>query len=558
MPSKDQQTWIVFNGEIYNYLELRAELSRLDHEFRTGTDTEVILTAYEEWGTECFKRFNGMWGMAIIDLRRRTLILSRDRLGVKPLYVWSKGGRLAFASEIKQFFALPHITAAANMDAVVEYIDTGYEFPPATFFKDIQVFPAGCWGEVPIDRPAYPRPQAFWFPEKLAASHPSRAAAQERTRDLFADAVKLRLRSDVPVGVCLSGGLDSSAIFGQTQILKSGQDSPAQAFSAAFDDARFDERQYVQKVLEGFGGEAHYTFPTAQRFLQDFDSLVFHHDEPPGSLSQYAAWSVMRLAREHNVPVLLNGQGGDELFSGYWSAYYLFLRQICARSPHRVAEHLLGALLPGGNPDLVSQLLPHLRQYQVRKKRFNRSVLLPCWQAQGFTLKDNWACAAQKLEPRTYRLHEVRQIHLPRLLKWEDRNSMAFSIEGRYPFLDYRIVEWVLTVPPEMNLRQGWNKLLIREALSHALPPAIQWRRSKVGFVTPQSEWIRTGLRSTLLNWAAHPSARLERMVDKSRLKQLADELLNSRSIHRKDERQFLLIRLFFLDRWLSIFKVEV
>ena len=558
MPSNDRQVWIVFNGEIYNYIELRAELAQSGHKFHTGTDTEVILAAYEQWGTECFARFNGMWGIAIVDLRRRTLVLSRDRLGIKPLYTWAENQAFAFASEIKQFFALPNITATANMDAVTEYIDTGYEVPPATFFKGIQAFPPGCWSEVAIDQPKHPIPQTFWFPDKLTTSKINRAEAREGTRNLFADSVKLRLRSDVPVGVCLSGGLDSSAIFGQAQLLKNGNAPSTYSFTAAFADRRFDERPYVETVLEKFSGEGHYAFPTAENFLNDFDSLIFHHDEPPGSLSQYAAWSVMRLAREHRVPVLLNGQGGDELFTGYWSAYYLFLRQIVARAPQQVAEHLLGSLLPSGNPALVTQLLPHLRQYRNRKQRDNRTVLSPTWQSHGFTLKENWATAAQLLNPEQYRLHEILHVHLPRLLKWDDRNSMAFSIEGRYPFLDYRMVEWALTLPPEMNLKRGWNKLLLREALGHALPPAIQWRRSKVGFVTPQSEWIRTTLRPVLSQWAAQPSERLQQIVDKSRLKQLAGELLNSKSIHKKDERQFLLVRLFFLDRWLNLFKVAV
>ena len=558
MSSSGGRVWIVFNGEIYNYIELRAELMRSGHKFHTGTDTEVILAAYEQWGTDCFARFNGMWGLGLIDLRKRRLVLSRDRLGVKTLYKCVKNRSFAFASEIKQFFALPGIDAAADMDAVAEYIDTGYEVPPATFFEGIRAFPPGCWGEIAIDQPGQPTPQPFWFPEKLSASKVDRAEAREHTRNLFADAVKLRLRSDVPVGVCLSGGLDSSAIFGQAQLLRNGTAPSTYSFSAAFADGRFDERPYVETVLEKFKGQGHYVFPTAEMFLEDSDSFVFHHDEPPGSLSQYEAWSVMSLAREHRVPLLLNGQGGDELFTGYWSAYYLFLRQTLGRAPQQIAEHLLGSLLPGGNPALVAQLLPHLRQYRNRKKRDNRIVLLPCWRSRGFTLESNWATAAQQLNPEQYRLHEIRNIHLPRLLKWDDRNSMAFSIEGRYPFLDYRMVEWALTLPPEMNLRHGWNKLLLRESLGHALPPAIQWRRSKVGFVTPQSEWMRTTLHPVLVGWAARPSERLQRIVDKSRLKVLAGELLNANSIHRKDERQFLLVRLFFLDRWLNTFEVGV
>ncbi|MGE3539042.1 MAG: asparagine synthase (glutamine-hydrolyzing) [Candidatus Tectimicrobiota bacterium] len=558
MASPDQRLWITFNGEIYNYLELRDELIPLGHRFTTGTDTEVILAAYSQWGTECFARFNGMWGLAIADLRRQVVIVSRDRLGVKPLYIWAKHESLAFASEIKQLFALPGVDAIAHRDAIAEYIDTGYEEPPATFFADIQAFPAGCWGTICMRKPQPPTAQPFWHPERLSLRHVGRDEAIQHTRSLFVDAVKLRLRSDVPVGICLSGGLDSSAIFSQVQQLKNGQRQGTYAFSAAFHEASFDERAYIQIVLEQYGGKAFYAFPTAAAFLEDCDQFIYHHDEPPGSVSQYAAWCVMRLAREHRVPVLLNGQGGDELFSGYWSAYYLFLRQHLARAPFHVVEHLLGALLPGGNPALVTQMPAHFRQYRHRSQRDHRALLRPPWAAAGFSVAHNWAQAAQRLAPAQYRLAEIRRVHIPRLCKWDDRNSMAFSIEGRYPFLDYRLVEWMTTVPPELNFRRGWNKLLLRQALSDLLPPAIQWRRSKVGFETPQSVWLRTTLRPTILRWARQPSERLREIVDPGKLKALTETLLISRPLHKMDERQKLLVRLFFLDRWLELFKLDL
>jgi asparagine synthase (glutamine-hydrolysing) len=557
MASKDHRIWIAFNGEIYNYLELRAELIQLGHTFATSTDTEVILAAYSQWGTECFARFNGMWGLAIVDLRRQVVVLSRDRLGVKPLYVWAKHGSLAFASEIKQLFALPGVEAVANMDAIAEYIDTGYEAPPATFFADVHAFPAGCWGEISNEKPQYPTARPFWHLDRLAVTKVSRDEAIDRTRSLFEDAVKLRLRSDVPVGVCLSGGLDSSSIFSQMQRLKDGQGDSTYAFSAAFHEACFDERPYIQVVLDQCGGKAFYTFPSAETFLEDFDQFIYHHDEPPGSISQYAGWCVMRLAREHHVPVLLNGQGGDELFSGYWPAYYLSLRQHLAQSPLYVVQHLLGALLPGGNPMLVSQMFPHFYQYKHRSKRHNRALLRPFWSSSGFTLAENWAQMAQQLAPVQYRLAEIRHVHLPRLLKWDDRNSMAFSIEGRYPLLDYRLVEWAVTIPPEMNFRRGWNKLLLRQALSDLLPPAIQWRRAKVGFETPQSVWLRTTLRSTILNWVQQPSERLQEIIEPSKLQELAKPLLALKKLHKMNEWQNLLVRLFFLDRWLELFKLE-
>lgn len=555
MCSKDRRAWIVFNGEIYNYIELRDELRKLGHSFTSTTDTEVILAAYDQWGTACFPRFNGMWGLAIVDLRRGVVVLSRDRLGVKPLYVWARHGAVAFASEIKQFFALPGVEAVANLDALSEYIDTGYEAPPATFFAHIHAFPAGCWGEISTAHPRYPCAYPFWHPERLVVRDLSRDDAVEGTRTLFEDAVRLRLRSDVPVGVCLSGGLDSSSIFCQVQQLKNGDGHSTGAFSAAFHDPGFDERQYIKMVLDRSGGRAFYTFPTAEGFLEDFDQFIFQHDEPPGSMSQYAAWCVMRLAREQRVPVILNGQGGDELFSGYWPAYYLFLRQNVARSPVHVARHLVGALLPGGNPMLVSEMLSHLSQYRHRTRRQNRTLLRGRCASAGFTVDANWAQTVQQLDPTEYRLAEIRHVHLPRLLKWDDRNSMAFSIEGRHPFLDYRLVEWTLTLPPGINLWRGWNKLLLRHALSDVLPSAIQWRRSKIGFETPQSVWIRTTLRPIIYHWVQQPSRRLREIIELPELQHLARPLLNLKNIHKMDECQKLIVRLLFLDRWLERFQ---
>src|SRR5205823_7334387 len=198
------------------------------------------------------------------------------------------------------------------------------------------------------------------------------------------------------------------------------------------------------------------------------------------------------------------------------------------------------------DPGLVWQAFPHFRQYRHRRQRNNRMLLQPRWASAGH-VGANWAVVAQRLEPVQYRLAEIRHIHLPRLLKWDDRNSMAFSIEGRYPFLDHRLVEWIMTLPPEMNLKRGWNKLLLREALSNILPPAIQWRRSKVGFETPQSEWIRTTLRSVLRQWAGRPSERLQAIVNPSHLKRFAEQLLRSNTLHKMDERQLVLVRLYFL-----------
>jgi asparagine synthase (glutamine-hydrolysing) len=381
--------------------------------------------------------------------------------------------------------------------------------------------------------------------------------AVDRFRTLFSGAVEIRLRSDVPVGTCLSGGLDSSAIFLQMARLQSDA-APLHAFSAFFEDPRLDERRYVAEVLSRTKGIGHHVFPTPDRFLADQDAFLYQQDEPPASLSMFASSCVMRLARETGVPVLLNGQGGDELFGGYWPAYLLWLRTMLASRPGAFVEQVVRMMLPDGNREIFRQLLPHWRQYRSRQARLHRSLLRPAFRDAGFTLNHNWAHEAQSLSPTAYRLSEIRRIHLPRLLKWEDRNSMAFSIEVRYPFLDHRLVDWAVSVPPELNFQRGWNKWIIRQALTDLLPPAIRMRRNKVGFETPQASWIRHELRPVLSAWVANPSERLRAIVEVPALQSLLQRTFErSREVPHLDESQLLLVRLFFLDRWLNIFNLR-
>ncbi|MGB8214204.1 MAG: asparagine synthase (glutamine-hydrolyzing) [Anaerolineales bacterium] len=557
MPSTSRQQWIVFNGEVYNYLELRSELSQAGYVFQTNSDTEVILAAYHQWGTACFNHFNGMWGLVIVDLEKRKLILSRDRLGIKPLYYWQDSNSFAFVSEIKQLLGLPGFVPTANLNAVVEYIDNGYEIPPETFFQDVKAFPPASFAEVALDSIIEPQARRFWGIDDLLPASQNQSEAGEKLRFLFEDSVRLRMRSDVPVGVCLSGGLDSSLIYGEIQTLRANRNA-THAFSASFQDKRFDESPFVELILDKYGGQIHYAFPDAVSFLEDFETFIYQHDEPPGSISQYAAWSVMRLARQNLVPVLLNGQGGDELFSGYWAAYYLYLRHHLLRDPWMVASHLIGAFLPGGNPEMIKEMPPHFRQYLIRKTEANRNVLSDALLAYKPGVPQNWAIQSQKIRPENFRWAEISRIHLPRLLKWDDRNSMAFAIEGRYPFLDYRVVEFAMRLPVEMNFHAGWNKYLLRKSLGHLIPAEIQWRRSKVGFVTPQSTWLQTTLKPVFLDWVQTPSASLCQMIDREKLKTLVRELLSSGPIHPMNEDQHLLFRLFALDAWLNRFKIII
>jgi len=546
MASADGGLVIVFNGEIYNYLELRAELARGGHEFRTQCDTEVILAAYREWGVDCVKRFNGMWAFALLDRAQRRLFLSRDRIGVKPLH-WTvlADGTLAFASEIKQFRTLPGFTARPNRRAVLTYLVNGYENPPETFFAGIYAFPPGQRATVDLDRPEV-RPEPFWDAANFAARAWDERELRERIRSVFREAVRFRLRSDVPVGGCLSGGLDSSAIFMVMHELQPEQ--RFNAFSACFEEPGIDERPFMAQVIDATGSLHHQVFPSPDDFVDDMGAFLHQHDEPVGSLSMYAQYRIMRSAREAGVPVLLDGQGGDELFSGYWTPYMLLMnRWRHSGDLLSIARHLAGACLPKGNIELVRQAMIHLLEYRRRDARglpyiVNRNLLATHVQAADLT----WHRDAQDLSPEEYRRAEICRIHLPRLLKWEDRNSMAFAIESRVPFLDVNLVELMLSVKAKTNMRHGWTKYQFRRAMGGILPPGICWRRDKKGFETPQGRWLKSGpLHDHFQAWANradHPVAEFIETPFRDIAAHLATGNFDINGM----------FRLYCLDRWLG------
>ncbi|MGH3129572.1 MAG: asparagine synthase (glutamine-hydrolyzing), partial [Gaiellaceae bacterium] len=325
--SEDGRMRLLHNGEVYNYRELRAELEAKGHRFRSATDTEVILAAYREWGERCVERFNGMWALALWDADSRTLFCSRDRFGVKPFYYRHHGGRFAFASELKAFRADPQTPLEANERAVRDYIEQGYlDHTEETFFAGIVRLPPAhslTFG------PAGLRRWRYW---RLAPREPEPGDPAPRLRELFLDAVRLRLRSDVPVGTCLSGGIDSSAIAcGVDHLLRTEAENARpvgerqRTFTAWFADPGFDERPYAEAVVERIRADAHWISFTDSDVVASLPAIVEAQDEPFGSTSIVAQWYVMRAASEAGLKVMLDGQGADEVlagYHGYLGAYY--------------------------------------------------------------------------------------------------------------------------------------------------------------------------------------------------------------------------------------------
>jgi asparagine synthase (glutamine-hydrolysing) len=541
--------WIVYNGEVYNYVEIRAELGQLGHVFRSSSDTEVILAAYAEWGTDCFSRFRGMWGLVIIDYARNEAILSRDRLGIKPLYVWQGAGIIAVASEIKQFRHMPGFTARLDQVTAMEYIQTGYEDPRRSFFRDVQPLSAGSWVRISLDSLKFSTNEEYWHPEKVQVSVTNAEEAGRLFADKARESVRIHLRSDVPVGCALSGGLDSSAISVLLHALTDGRGEKLHTFTSTFPGDDVDEREYTEAVLNEIKASAHFVTPSPELFMEDLDRFLWIHDEPVGGISMYAGYCVARLTREIGIPVTLSGQGGDEIFSGYWQSYFLQLYELWKKRRFvSLASHFGGALFGGGNPTLVRQIPFIVKRYRDRRKPSLQFHL-----DNGVVQSSNLLTEILNLDGQARRIYEVRTMHLPRLLRWDDRNSMAFSIEGRYPFLDHELIELCLSFAPETLYRRGWTKYPLRLGLQNELPDKILRRRSKFGFEVPQDGWLCGALRPKLENWLRSDRPVWD-YIERNYVKSLAEKVWQITGSHEEPGRA--LFRIFAFDRWLELFQI--
>src|SRR4030042_721227 len=334
MSNEDGTLWIVHNGEVYNYIEIRNQLETLGYHFKSRTDTEVILHAYEEWGVDCLSRFNGMWAFAIINLKTKKMFCSRDRAGVKPFYYLYDGKRFCFASEIKALLQMDDLCVEPNEQIVADYLFSGLlDYTHETFFKNIYQLRPGENLLVEADKLAV---QTYWDIEVKEVRFPHDSDYIERFYELLKDSIRLRLRSDVPIGSCLSGGLDSSSILClANQLMFDGRHidprlvgERQKTFSSCFEGPTYDERKFIELVTHQTGAEKNYVFPKAENLLKDLSMLIWQQEEPFGSTSIYAQWNVMRLSKKRQVTVLLDGQGGDELLAGYPTSFYFLVRQI--------------------------------------------------------------------------------------------------------------------------------------------------------------------------------------------------------------------------------------
>lgn len=487
---------LILNGEIYNYVELRSELEGAGVVFRTASDSEVLLAAYDRWGVDCLRRLNGMFAFAIYDPSRRTLLLARDRFGEKPLYYHrAADGTFLFASEIKALLACPGVAARAERQSVYRFLrHKQMELDPATFFEGIAALPPAHYLELGVDDGQQVQ-HRYWRLDGSVQDPRPRGELVAAYRDLLEDSIGIRLRADVAVGSSLSGGVDSSVVVGY--LAKALHVKRQHTFSARFPGWSLDEGGYIADVTAASRAASHEVAPVPDP--ADLEKVIWHQDQPFGSLSIYAQWSVMRLARKHRVTVLLDGQGADETLAGY-HFYFAALFRYLFRTGRwlQLAREMRSFAASQGNarlrslafyavPDSAARLLRGLRRGPGLSAAFART--------QAASASRSAPSAGFRTDLDEMLASTLTTTMLPGLLRYADRNSMAFGREVRLPYLDHRLVELAFSLPWEMKLHGGQTKRVLRDAMRDYLPDSVRARRDKIGYAPPQVAWLRGPLR---------------------------------------------------------------
>ena len=517
MTSADGRLVLAYNGEIYNYLELRETLTALGHRFRSESDSEVLLTAYQVWGAAMLPRLTGMFALAILDRREETLFLARDPFGIKPLYFVQQQGGLAVASEITPLLDCPGVSRRVNPSRAQQYLVFGLtDHGQETMFADVQCLPAAHHATIDLSNPERPVTQiAYWRPQATPVERPLGEAAAE-LRGLFLDSLRLHLRSDVAVGAALSGGIDSAAIVAGVRAVR-GAAVDIDTFSLVAPGSPLDEGRWARIAAEAANARRHTVAPTAQELREDLDALVRLQGEPFGSTSIYGQYRVMRLARTHGIKVLLDGQGGDELFAGYRPYLAARLADLLRDGDCIAALRMLGriAALPGTAPQRLAvqalgRLAPPLLR-QLGRHLLGRSSAPPWLDTDWFRRRETRLVSMEAYR-RGPGLHDALMESLtctvlPALLRYEDRNAMHFSIEARVPFLTTGLVEAAYACPSSQLIAEdGTTKAVFRDAMRGLVPDVILARKDKIGFATPEQQWLVTlsaWVRETLESEAA-------------------------------------------------------
>lgn len=558
MSTADGRHHLIFNGEIYNYVELRKELEDLGHHFESSGDTEVLLAALVTWGTAALPRLVGMFALALLDTAEGTVLLARDPFGIKPLFYRHDRGRLAFASEIAALLELGG-ERRLNAGPAYDYLRWGLvDHGAATMFEGVHHLPAGTYLRVSTAGSDAAELQEYWhLPEERVDLAFEEATRQ--LRDAFLTSIELHLRSDVPIGAALSGGIDSSAIVCAARHVNSALD--LHTFSYIADDPRISEARWVERVVSATGCTSHEVRVDGQQLVGDLDALVRAQGEPFGSTSIYAQRAVFETARRNGVIVLLDGQGADELFAGYGIYLGARVRELVRQGHLLTATRLVVRIVRQAGAGLIPQVAARSAASWLPAPARRRALALadrdafPGWLDEDwFTARGVTGEARARSDDLSGSLHDAfSSTRLPALLRYEDRNSMSFSLESRVPFLTPDLVRLVFGLPAQhLVAEDGTQKSVFRAAMRGIVPDEILDRRDKIGFSTPEVSWL-----SSNPGWVA--SALQGRAGERVGPITLPDPTaLLERAARHPRRYDGVLWRLINLTRWAELYDVDV
>ncbi len=506
MSNETGSVWIVHNGEIYNYLELRESLKKVGHIFKSNTDTEVIIHAYEEWGEDCCKRFNGMWAFAILDLAKKKVILSRDRFSIKPLYYTTSNRTFYFGSEIKQLLLFVN-KKEINQDLMFKFLKQAIiDFNQETFFKGIyKVKPRH---NLIVDIESGEMKEIKYWDYSFEEIPQNEEEIIEKFRELFIDSVKIRLRGDVPIGALLSGGLDSSSIAVVANKLRGGN---FDCFSAVSEDKKYSEEKFVNILGNKAGIKIKKLFSEPKLVWDKLEEVLWHHDEPFAGFSVVIHNQIIELIKRNaDTKVLLSGQGGDETLCGYRKFFFFYLQNELKKG--NISNVLKNILLSLFYRTVLWQFsLAEAKRYLPSFQKHNDPIdsilkingeLEPIWESENL---------------RKRQILDINKYSVPALTHYEDRNSMGFGLEIRLPFLDYRLVNFVLNLPSSLKIKNGWTKYILRRAINE-LPKEIAWRRDKQGFINPEKKWLKHDFQNKIIDLFKESKLDEAGIIDKNKL----------------------------------------
>ncbi len=505
---EDHRIWITFNGEIYNYIELREELQQVGYTFFTESDVEVVLAAYKHWGEACLAHFNGMWSFVIFDIQKNRLFGARDRFGVKPLYYLHNQKHFAFASEQKSLLEVPSYKPEVNLDAILPFLLYGQvELQSEGFFKELYELKPAHFFLFDLTNNQLKLNSYFelnWQPKNPSFNTATFEEARKKTKELIKQAVRIRFRSDVPIGFCLSGGLDSSTIVCTAAEIAKEESIASlkhgiKTFTAT-NDSPLDESLWAKQITDYTKAEWYNVNVDSSTLMEDIQKMIYFQDIPLVTTSTYAQSRVMRAAHEQGISILIDGQGGDELYAGYQTFYYSYLNQLFTSFQWKTL--LKEARSLGNSPVTLKELGAAFIKIKLSKTPYKiREIVSKKWKSETKLITPSFlrANATQLQFHGEFRSESLNQrlknyctgTYLKSLLRWEDRCSMQYSIESRTPFSDdMNLINQAFSLSANYKIKNGWSKYLLRESIKGLVPESIRLRKDKKGYSIPQNKWL--------------------------------------------------------------------